>query len=57
MNLLILAFGSYTDVTDAGIGTVEDPTSFSRKWSCTLTTPAADALSYFQFTRRASNGG
>ena len=50
------AFGSYTDVTDAGIGTVEDQQVSAESGAVTLTTPAADALSYFQFARRASNG-
>ena len=51
------AFGSYTDVTDAGIGTVEDQQVSAESGAVTLTTPAADALSYFQFARRASNAG
>ena len=51
------AYGSFTDVTDAGIGTVEDQQVSAESGAVTLTTPAADALSYFQFARRASNGG
>jgi hypothetical protein len=50
------AFGSFTDVTDAGIGTVEDQQVSAESGAVTLTTPAADALTYFQFARRGSNG-
>ena len=51
------AYGSFTDVTDAGIGTVEDQQVSAESGAVTLTTPAVDALTYFQFARRASNGG
>ena len=53
-----VAYGTAINVTDAGIGTVEDQQVSSESSAMTVAgSPAAGELTYFQFFRDAADGG
>ena len=53
-----VAYGTAINVTDAGIGTVEDQQVSSESSAVTIAgSPAVDQLTYFQFFRDANAGG
>ena len=53
-----VAYGTAIEVTDAGIGTVEDQQVTSESSAITIAgSPADDDLTYFQLFRKAADGG